>query len=1453
MKDDTSRDAAATEGEQETVKRLFARPQRSISYSPLSSHASSLSSSLVFVGDEAADHTLPMDNDEEGLRGKQRATTTTTATATTKAPTSSRAEASLSSLSSSFDMSVFQDAQPPGSATADTPPPPPSLALQGQDDTVVFYSAQSRTEDDDSSHVQHSADVDLLGGPTKLDTALAWSSSSASLLPMVLSTNDAVGGVSETRDADGNADATRPARHGVTASPQPKAERATDIGGTTTTAHVLRPFAFSNVSPRSSAQQTHFTSPYREQDRQQQQQQHVPSSTGGHLRMGGSVGRTRSPSAPTGRFSYGWLKKVNAGVEVPPSEGAAAVKKFPAHPLAPYPPHRPPLLHSSPFSTPPTARLPLPLECTGERSGSSSSISHSGRSSPLRGRLREPPTWRSPQPPRFVTSLNVSPVSVWPSMWNSSARNNRDDRDGEIPSSYPLASQTNVLPAVTTITHATAVPALVASQRERSPSNSSASTAVLTQTFTQASAGAASANADVQAMTLMSPPPQPPSASLASPTARFTSRAEATRPGPSEVASRSSTQLITKAAATRPTASPVTMWICLDEEEEEEEGEEEDTAMAGQRGVAAAAPADVRAAVSTRSYPPRTQMKYDNEQTRVDIKREGQRQPSPLRRRATEKSHPIADILSPTFRPRRRATQPFASQTRSVRVDDYAARPNGDARPRFSSQLDDDEDDEGDGVEAGETPPRKRARLSSVAPPFPGASVDVLSKDADGSAPRIIADGDDAEEQAHEQLPMEADAFERKGDLAAAAQAPRVKRVPARRLSTPLRSGSEESEGNSPLKPTVKDLFFPERLDPELRPCSPFNESIHAYQQHYQQQQQQDAELHTRNTGDSVAGVRDAMQYVPEAAEGTKTTTKRGATATMHRPGHKRARTSPTRRENGTVVPPALPDWGRPADAILRDFFPIKPTKKVFMAAAQTVMSPQHFLEPKDFWQAFAAAEFVGEGSFGLVWRCRTVDGDLVAVKSCPINLHTRANIEDSFSTIREIATMRFLNEMQVPYVLPLHSAFFVKAAEALPPLAQEALAWRQQLRKQAEAAVLEKEVVRLGKGHGQLSRRGGGRGGYQKSRRGGVTAAPASAAAPLTFEQQVTAEMECQAAAETRAERAVRARLERVRLPRFLSITEDDLRQSDATAFLVMELCDGDVEGIPRSDGVAKGVVYCVSSALAAMHELGLLHLDLKPSNVLFAYEHGPSQSSPPAPSHTNMDAVKFYLSDFGNCRLVGPDPLDEVAESFGTFEYMDLRALQDAVCGRPTDAFSLGATLYELLYGKRLYPKCKNPKCAEEDDHSRECFVEMAKRPVVLPTTITTATTSAATTTTALPLLQPRPAAAGPPDRPAVAADATAAPFLRPSHPRGKKRKPAPATRNKDSSSISNNSGSETLQSARSTAAAVAAAALTPLQSLTLALLRQKWADRATAAECRRYLIDTFHITQADEEEEV
>lgn len=91
------------------------------------------------------------------------------------------------------------------------------------------------------------------------------------------------------------------------------------------------------------------------------------------------------------------------------------------------------------------------------------------------------------------------------------------------------------------------------------------------------------------------------------------------------------------------------------------------------------------------------------------------------------------------------------------------------------------------------------------------------------------------------------------------------------------------------------------------------------------------------------------------------------------------------------------------------------------------------------------------------------------------------------------------------------------------------------------------------------------------------------------------------------------------------------------------------------------------VGSALGAIHEVGILHRDVKPSNILLTADLVPK------------------VSDFGIARLPMVDPT-QADIVLGSPSYMAPEAFRQQTDVR-SDIFSFGATAYELLEGRRLF----------------------------------------------------------------------------------------------------------------------------------------------------------------------
>lgn len=144
-----------------------------------------------------------------------------------------------------------------------------------------------------------------------------------------------------------------------------------------------------------------------------------------------------------------------------------------------------------------------------------------------------------------------------------------------------------------------------------------------------------------------------------------------------------------------------------------------------------------------------------------------------------------------------------------------------------------------------------------------------------------------------------------------------------------------------------------------------------------------------------------------------------------------------------------------------------------------------------------------------------------------------------------------------------------------------------------------------------------------------------------------------------------------------------------DGRLFLDMRLVRGaDLSAVladrgPLAPRRAVGIVSQVAHALDAAHAEGLVHRDVKPSNVLVCTRA----------EDTDDDEEEFvYLVDFGIAQPVMPEPgqpsLTRAGSAVGSFDYMAPERFLEHPADARSDVYSLACVLYESLTGSRPFP---------------------------------------------------------------------------------------------------------------------------------------------------------------------
>ncbi len=136
------------------------------------------------------------------------------------------------------------------------------------------------------------------------------------------------------------------------------------------------------------------------------------------------------------------------------------------------------------------------------------------------------------------------------------------------------------------------------------------------------------------------------------------------------------------------------------------------------------------------------------------------------------------------------------------------------------------------------------------------------------------------------------------------------------------------------------------------------------------------------------------------------------------------------------------------------------------------------------------------------------------------------------------------------------------------------------------------------------------------------------------------------------------------------------DFGEVDGRLFIDMRLVEGtDLAAVlaqrHRLDPAhAVHVVAQVAAALDAAHRDGLVHRDVKPSNVLVTGD------------------AHVYLTDFGIAHSTEATALTGTGTALGTIHYMAPERFLQGRSDRRMDVYSLGCLLHEVLTGRRPFP---------------------------------------------------------------------------------------------------------------------------------------------------------------------
>jgi serine/threonine protein kinase len=161
-------------------------------------------------------------------------------------------------------------------------------------------------------------------------------------------------------------------------------------------------------------------------------------------------------------------------------------------------------------------------------------------------------------------------------------------------------------------------------------------------------------------------------------------------------------------------------------------------------------------------------------------------------------------------------------------------------------------------------------------------------------------------------------------------------------------------------------------------------------------------------------------------------------------------------------------------------------------------------------------------------------------------------------------------------------------------------------------------------------------------------------------------------------------------------TITAYELGEAtDGTLYILMELLRGEsLYDRFRTQGALPwrpvlALARAVCSSLTEAHALGIIHRDLKPTNIHLE------------PGDNDVEFIKVL--DFGIAKIlqdsasnIDNTELTHAGQMIGTLDYMSPEQMVGGECGPPSDLYTLGVVMYEMIAGKKPFDNARSAAAA-------------------------------------------------------------------------------------------------------------------------------------------------------------